>query len=301
LVDRSTERRKLGRELRKARQAAGLTQSAVAKALRCGQAKINKIETTLVDVDPGELDTLLQAYQVSEDKAKTLRHLAARSRRVRRRLHPTLRSPEFAHLTDFEMDATELLCLHGERLPGPLQSELYMLRQFDAHTAAHEDVVELMRQQQTRAEIFDAEHPPRYRVILSEAFLYRMPGGQRYEVIVDQIEYLLKLIGTYDSLEVSLLPFGVDVPFVGTDFVLARFDGRERDFAYLEYPGGATLVKARDRLAALVEHWQELHQAALDRSASATFLRQFAEQTRHQWITRGNDEPPIMSMARRPR
>jgi transcriptional regulator with XRE-family HTH domain len=289
LADEATLRRRLGRELRKAREVTKLTQRAVGVVLGCGQAKVNKIENTLVDIDPGELDTLLALYQVPVDKANALRALADEARRSRRRFTPLPMTPEFAHLSDLELNAAEMLSLHSERIPGPLQSELYMLRQFQSYAATIQDLVELMERRQTRAQIFTTERPPRYRVVLSESSLLRMPGGRQPDLEVDQIEHLLTLISDHDQLELRLLPFTAKSTFVGTDFVVARFDGEHPDFAYLEYPGGACLVKPRKDLAALVKHWHELHEVALNRDDSIKFLHQLAMDARRRWQAGGDE------------
>jgi transcriptional regulator with XRE-family HTH domain len=287
LADEATLRRRLGRELRKAREATKLTQRAVGVVLGCGQAKVNKIENTLVEIDPGELDTLLATYQVSADKADALRALAEEARRSRRRFTPLPMSPEFGHLSDLELNAAELFSLHSERIPGPLQSELYMLRQFQSYATTTQHLVELMERRRVRAQIFTTERPPRYRVVLSESSLLRMPGGRQPDLEVDQIEHLLNLINDHDQLDLRLLPFTAKSAFVGTDFVVARFDGEHADFAYFEYPGGACLVKPRKDLAALVKHWNELYDMALNRDDSIKFLYQLATDARRRWQTDG--------------
>jgi len=259
-----------------------LTQRAIGEVLGCGQAKINKIESTLAEIDPAELGLMLDRYQVSAGKAEELRALASESRR-RGRTGPPPISPEFAYLSDLEQNATELLSLHSERIPGPLQSEMYMLRQFHSQAFSISDVVELVERRQARTALFTIDNPPRYRAILSESSLLRMPGGRQPDLEVDQIEHLLTLINTHAQLELRLLPFTATSAFIGTDFVLAQFSGEMPDFAYIEYPGGGTLVKARKNLSALLKHWNDLHEAALDRDGTIKFLDQMAVDARRRW------------------
>src|SRR2546423_5099692 len=77
-VSRPTARRRhLGRALRKAREGAQLTQSAVAKELGCGQGKVNKIETTLVAISMAELDKMIEIYRIPDERAAELRELAS--------------------------------------------------------------------------------------------------------------------------------------------------------------------------------------------------------------------------------
>jgi hypothetical protein len=192
-------------------------------------------------------------------------------------------SGEFAYLSDMEQNATELLSLHSERIPGPLQSEFYMLCQFRAHDLNTPEVVELMERRQARTALFTTDDPPRYRVILSESSLLRMPGGPQPHLEVDQIEHLLGLMSAHAQLELRMLPFTATAAFVGTDFVLAHFAGEVSDFAYIEYPGGATLVRAKRNLAALGKHWHELYEVALGRDETIKFLDQLAADARRRW------------------
>jgi transcriptional regulator with XRE-family HTH domain len=276
----ATLRRQLGRELRKARTAAGLTQSAIAEILGCGQGKINKIETTLVAVSVGELDVMLEAYGVPQDKADELRGLAAQDRRQRRR-HHLMTSPAFEELSDRESDATEILCWHSERIPGPLQSEHYMFQQFHINGDTS-DIVQLARQRKARTRVLTANNPPHYRVILSESSLHRMPGGRTPELVVDQAEHLLSCMRAFERLSLRILTFDAKLPYVDNDFVIVRF-AAEEDFVYIEYPGSAKLFNKPREISMFEEHWRELSEAALSTMDSVKFLDQLAEEHREKW------------------
>lgn len=276
----ATLRRQLGRELRKARIAAGMTQGSIAAILGCGQGKINKIETTLVTVSIDELDMMLKAYGVARDKADDLRAIAAQDRRQRRR-HHLMTSPAFEELSDRESDAAEILCWHSERIPGPLQSEHYMYQQFHTNGGTS-DIVQLARQRQVRTRVLTADSPPHYQVILSESSLYRMPGGRTPELVVDQVEHLLTCVRSHERLALRILTFDAPVPYVDSDFVILRF-AADDDFVYIEYPGGARLFTKPKELVMFEEHWRELSAAALSTEDTVTFLDRLATERRAAW------------------
>jgi transcriptional regulator with XRE-family HTH domain len=258
-----------------AREERELTQSQVAKHLGCTQGKINKIETKLVSVKSIELESLIELYGVPEERAAELRELAALDRDAgpaRTRFSPSWSA--FVELSDVEQEATEILCLHGERIPGPLQSEQYILR---LHQPAAADVVTVLSQRKARAQIFTIDQPPRYRVILSESSMCRMPGGRSAGLRVDQATHLLNLVDQFEHLELQILPFDADVRFVDSDFVLLRFADPKQDFTYIECPGGSHRFKHGDELNRSQEHWELLHKAALSREDSVTFLRELVE------------------------
>lgn len=285
----TARRRQLGRALRKAREDAGLTQSAVAKKLGCGQGKMNKIETTLVSISVDELDKLIIIYAIPDGKAAALRELVSQDHRDGpRRTSSSPTWSAFEQLRDLEQDAREILCWHGERIPKPLQSEYYMLQQHHADTKPTSEVVRLVRQLEARARIFSIDDPPFYRVILSESSLRRMPGGASPRLVVDQVEHLVDLMTRYKSFTLQILTFQADIRFVDTDFQILHFAGDEPDFAYIEAPGGARMFERPDEVREFEAHWDELSAVALSQDDSKLFLEELDNETKAAWDAEGS-------------
>jgi transcriptional regulator with XRE-family HTH domain len=281
VADRVTEesaarRLRLGSALRNARMEAKLTQAVVGDRLSCTQGKIQKIETTLVSVSAADLDAMLDLYAVPAEEAAELRDLARQTHRGRpSKSRPSTAWSAFGQLFHLEPNASEILCWHSERIPGPLQSEHYMLRQHpDTNTTP--GLTALMKQRKARASIFTIENPPQYRAILSESSLLRMPGGRNDELTVDQAGHLLRLMVKHDQLTVQILPFEAKALFVDTDFQILRFAGEAPDFAYIEYPGGARTFRRPSELKQFEEHWNQLHKVALTREETKEFLTNLA-------------------------
>jgi transcriptional regulator with XRE-family HTH domain len=282
-------RRQLGRELRKARMSKGLTQASVAKQLECGQAKINKIETTLVTISMDELDKMIRIYGIGEEKAAELIALASLDHvNGPRRTSASVAWSAFDQLHLLEQDAREILCVHSDRIPGPLQSEQYMLQQHHPDTKTTPDVVHLLRERKARARIFTIDDPPRYRAILSESAVRRMPGGTPPRLVVDQLEHMLDLMLRHPQLELRILTFQAKIGFVDTDFQLLHFEGEEPDFAYIESAGGARKFERPEEIKAFEDHWYDLHTAALDRAATVQFMEQLVKESKESWKTPEN-------------
>lgn len=247
----------------------------MAKKLNCGQAKIHKIEATLVGIEPADLETLIELYGVSPEEATTLRTLAELDRRQgpARTKHSTSMKA-FGELSEVEPEAREIRCWHSERIPGPLQSELYILKQHESLLANNPaEVTRVLRERTARAGVFTVPSPPRYRVVLSESSLHRMPGGRTPQMVVDQTEHLLKLMDRHEQLELQVLPFEAAIAWVDTDFQHLMFDDPGQcEFAYIEYPGGSRKCKSSYELDKCREHWAELTTAALDQAKSREFL-----------------------------
>jgi transcriptional regulator with XRE-family HTH domain len=277
--DATARRRQLGRLLRRAREAAGLTQMAVAEKLDCGQAKIAKIEKTLVGISMEELDKLIELYQVPSDGAAELRELAELDQREgpARTKHSNSMSA-FGELTELEPEASEIRCWHSERIPGPLQSQMYNLGLYKSLLDDKKvDTTRVLREWTARSEIFSGPNPPRYRAILSESSFLRMPGGRNPQMVVDQSGYLLTLMDTYPHLEVQILTFDADLPYVDSDFQHLMFpDGQHCEFVYIEYPGGSRKCKNQAELTECRDHWEALSAAALPLAESREFLNRLA-------------------------
>jgi len=276
--DATARRKQLGRLLRRAREAVQpkLTQEVVAERLGCGQAKINKIETQLVRIEPRELETLIDLYQLSADEADELRKLAELDQQygpARTKHSDTMAA--FGTLSEVEPEAREIRCWHSERIPGPLQSEMYILKQHGLQLTQTYEITRVLRELTARTRVFTVPNPPLYRVILSESSLHRMPGGRNFQIVADQADHLLRLMDEHGQLELRILTFDADVRYVDSDFQHLIFDkdSPHCEFVYIEYPGGTRRCKNAVELEKCREHWDDLRAAALGVADSREFLR----------------------------
>ncbi|EID54645.1 helix-turn-helix domain-containing protein [Saccharomonospora xinjiangensis] len=275
----TSRRKQLGNELRHARRSAGLTQQQVADILGCTQGKVNKIESGAVGAKLGDVRRMLEAYGVTGEEAETLVDMA-RSAAGHRGHWSGYRSvvPHwFRTFTDLEPAAAEIMTWHCERIPGTLQSEHYMLKQFTEYGAT--DVTALVRNRLDRKSVFDQQQPPYYRFILSEAALRRAPGGHAPAVMLDQIEHMLEL-DQRQRVYVHVLPFDARLASVPNDFTIMRFPDRTRDFVYIEHSAGGLYLDDVKDFQIFVDAWDRLRGAALERQETRQFLKQIAQEYR---------------------
>jgi hypothetical protein len=223
-----------------------------------------------------DLAGLIELYAVSESKAAELHALAVQDLKN----GPTRTTMSaFTELSDRELEAAEIRCWHSERIPVPLQAETYTIRQWGP-ALTDEAVLEVLRMRRARMQVLERT---RYRVVLSESSLYRMPGGRTADMVDDQARHLLDLMSAHKGLEVRILPFEADISFVDSDFQLLLSDESTfSNFAYIEYPGGSRVCKKAGELTAFGDHWSTLNAAALDRTATTEFLN---------GLRRKDDEP----------
>lgn len=278
----TSRRRQLGNEIRRARIAAGKTQQDVAELLSCGQGKVNKIESGAVAVKMADLNRMLEAFGTTPSEAEVMRELA-RANTSQRGQWSGYRSavPQwFRTFTDLEPAASEILSWHGERIPGPLQSEHYMLTQFSENRSY--DVTSLLRNRLDRKQVFDLPRPPAYRFILGEAAFLRIPGGQEPSVALDQLEHLLELERCYPRVSIHVLPFTARIPYIPNDFTLMRFGDGTQDFAFVEHVAGGLYLDDQDDFDLFVDSWDTLRGAALERPDSAAYMHKLADEQRNQ-------------------
>ncbi|GAB3444637.1 helix-turn-helix domain-containing protein [Actinophytocola sediminis] len=278
----TSRRRQLGNEIRRARLAAGMTQHDVAALLGCGQGKINKIETGAVSVKQSDLKQMLDAFGASKTEADMMTELARNSSGQRGQWsgYRSAVPHWFRTFTDLEPAASEILSWHGERIPGPLQSEHYMLKQFGEARAT--DVTALVRNRLERKQVFDLRRPPYYRFILGEAALRRMPGGPSPSVALDQVQNLLDLGQRYPRTFIHVLPFDTRLSFVPNDFTIMRFSDATKDFVFVEHAAGGVYIDDEGDFELFVDAWDRLRGSALERTETAEFLEKMAQDFRTQ-------------------
>ncbi|QUQ64420.1 helix-turn-helix domain-containing protein [Kutzneria sp. CA-103260] len=277
----TSRRRQLGNEIRRARLAAGMTQQEVAELLGCGQGKINKIETGAVSVKQSDLKLMLDAFGASRTEVDMMTDLARAS--VQRGQWSGYRSAVphwFRTFTDLEPAASEILSWHGERIPGPLQSEHYMLKQFGEARAT--DVTSLVRNRLERKQVFDLKRPPYYRFILGEAAFRRMPGGPNPSVALDQVQHLIELEKTYPRTFIHVLPFDTRLAYVPNDFTIMRFSDTTKDFVFVEHAAGGIYIDDEGDFELFVDNWDRLRGVALERAETGEFLEKLAQDFRAQ-------------------
>lgn len=255
-------RTQLGRRLRQARDAARMTQIAAGAVLACGQSKIAKMEAKLVTISTRDLNKLLAAYDLPAEEQHEIRQLAAQV--TPGTSATTKANVPYLDMLAAEPEADEILSLNSERIPSLLQSEHYLVAQYELAGNPMDKGV-LLASMGERLEIFGkTSRLRRYRVILAESSVHRMPGGRNAGLVIDQAQHLLKLVDTYAQLEIRIVTMDAKLAYFPADLTVLKFDGRARDWVYLE--SGAGFGRKLTTANAVVEHedsWQMVHRAAL--------------------------------------
>jgi transcriptional regulator with XRE-family HTH domain len=258
----TVHQRRLRIELRRAREAAGLTQEQAAKALEWSLSKIIRIEAGTVRVAVTDVKVLLQLYDVPESGVDDLLDLARAAREqgwwnaYRRILGQGL-----VDLIGYESAASLSREFQSMVFPGLLQTSAYaheILRSARPE-ASPEMIRDLVEVRVRRQELLDREDRlPAFVFVLDEAVVRRMVGGAA--VMRAQLAHVLEM-AKRPNVTVEVVPFGVGAhPSLGGPFKIIEFaDAQDDDVLYLEGVMGELIgrdyhediVRFREKFAAL--------------------------------------------------
>jgi transcriptional regulator with XRE-family HTH domain len=280
----SIQRRQLGNELRKLREAVALTQDQAAESLGKAGNKISRVESGQVGISKTDLDELLRLYQASPKDAAWCRDLAkgSRQRRTRATAETTLYAgPKwFRAFRDLEQGASQIMQVGSEIVPGNLQTEKYtraMLISRGSH-AEHKVVEDIVRVRRERQALLTREKPAQFCFVLSESALRREIGGPK--VMYEQLRHIAEL-ALRPNVDIQVIPFDtLSYEPLGYDFTVLRFDyNSATDIVYIEMYDNAIYL---DKPPEAVRRYEELHRRlraiALGPVESRNFIVELAGQ-----------------------
>jgi transcriptional regulator with XRE-family HTH domain len=239
-------RRRLAAELRRLREAAGLTCDDVAERLDCSASKISRIETGRVAVSPRDVRDMLSVYGVEEDRRAGLIQLArdARQKGWWQGYGDSV-EPHMATYLAMVSEASQIRHYSVTRIPSLLQAEDYARALVtggragpDRYSGPADRNVEMQMERQRRA----AASVPQVWAVLDEGAVRRQVGGR--DVMRKQIEHLIGL-SAMPHFFLQLIPFtsgaypALDLPFV----ILGFPDPADLDVVGIGYATGSLWIE----------------------------------------------------------
>jgi len=232
----TVRRRRLALELRRLREAAGLTCEEVAEHLECSASKISRVETGRVSVSPRDVRDMLELYKVPAEQRDSLVQLARDSRQKGWwHAFSDAMMPQFATYLGLESAASEIRIYEVNLIPGLLQTEDYAraVIRSGMMNSPSEDVERRVALRMARQPAVTRDDPPKIWAVLDEAALRRRVGGAGLMRL--QLEHLLTQ-AALPNVAVQVIPFaGGAHPAMGRPFVILVFPERiDTDVVYLE-------------------------------------------------------------------
>jgi transcriptional regulator with XRE-family HTH domain len=257
-------RRRLGIELRRLRDQAGITIEAVAEQLECSSSKISRIETGHIGVTPRDVRDLLAIYGVEGEAAEEWLKVAreAREKGWWQGYGAVLRGAYVA----FESAAARIHSFEAQVVPGLLQIPDYATALFRAArpNITNELLTLRLEVRERRQSLLIREGPVDLWVILDESIFRRMVGGT--EVMSAQLKKLLEL-AQEPHITVQVMPdsAGAHAGMEGSFSILEYDENIGSDVVFAENAvGGLFLEKEAD-----LEHYRTIFDLMRDSALTA--------------------------------
>lgn len=273
------QRRRLGIALRRAREAADLTQDEAASAIDAASSKVSRIELGQSGLKLTDLGALIQCYGVPATEAERMRDLARAGRkRGRWSAFRNVTPNWFRDYLDLEDDASQIRWYQPEVLPGVLQTEAYIRAVFTTGgpRSADDEIERLVRMRLDRQAVLERADATLH-FILSESALCRAVGSPT--LMAKQLRHIADL-SDRANVDVQVLPFDAQTYSPAAfQFVLLQFEhDASTDVVYLEDYTDATLLDDQEPVRAYNALWNRLSAAALGQVESQELLYEIADE-----------------------
>jgi transcriptional regulator with XRE-family HTH domain len=273
----TVQRRRLGIELRRLREQAGLTIEKVAVALECSDSKVSRIETGQVSATPRDVRDVLELYKVDRDHREALIQFARQARQ--RGWWQAYSDTPVVPLVGLETAAESIQQYEARVVPGLLQTQSYaeaIIRALrpDLSPQQTNRWVEL---RMARQQLLRQADPPEIAVVLEEYVLRRPVGGR--EAMREQL-LLLAQAATLPALTLQVLPLaiGQHAAISGSFAILGFAESDGPDVVYLEHARGDLYLDSTEQVRRYADAFERLRAVALTREDSVAFLATAAEE-----------------------
>ncbi|TNC26117.1 helix-turn-helix domain-containing protein [Amycolatopsis alkalitolerans] len=249
----------LGTQLRRLREAAGITRAQAAWEIRASESKISRMELGRVGCKERDVVDLLTMYGVHDETERTWAvEMVKQANRPGwwRSFNDTLPT-WFDNYIGLEEAATRIRTYELMFVPGLLQTEDYARAVISrgAQDTSDPEVEARVAIRMRRQRLLGGPKPPRLWAVLDQAVLGRPVGG--HGVLKKQLEYLVEMIAM-PNISLQIVPFETSGFAAESAFSLLQFAEPELpNIAYIEHLNGALYLEKLDEL--------ELYSRAFDR------------------------------------
>ncbi|HCA88704.1 MAG TPA: transcriptional regulator [Streptomyces sp.] len=245
----TVRQQRLGAELRRLRERAGLSSTEAGALLGADQARISNIEAGRIGISPARLRTLACNYDCADEALVNALCMMASERgrhwwEEYRGILPTA----LLDLAEFEHHAVRLRTAQTSHVPGLLQTVDHARVVFQQgvpplppHEVEHRLSLRLKRQA-----VFHGNEPTLYTAVVHEAALHMQFGGEA--VARAQLEHIIEM-SERDNITVLVIPFRAGAfPGAGQSFGFAEGAVPQLDTVQLDASHGSVLLYAEAQL-----------------------------------------------------
>lgn len=232
----------LGGQLRRLREANGISREDAGYAIRGSGSKISRLELGRVGFKERDVADLLKLYGVAEEEERSAFLRMVRDSNQTGWWHSfnDLVPAWFQDFVGLEESASRIHSFEIQFVPGLLQTKQYayaVASQGRPESEAEEIQRRVGLRMERKERLFTPPAGPKFWAVIDEAVLHRPIGGP--EVLRQQIEHLLD-VSRVQHISLQILPFEVGRSAAEGAFTILRFGEPEiPDIVYLEHLCGA--------------------------------------------------------------
>ena len=279
-VDATVLRMLLGTQLRRFREAAGITPERAGYEIRASRSKISRLENGRVKLKSRDVTDLLTLYGVTDEALRT-RFLA---------LAEQSNTPDwwtkygdilpdwFETYLSLEAVATTIRSFEVQFVHGLFQTEDYARAVLGRKTALPNEIERRVALRLKRQDLLSRPNPPRIWSVMDEAVLRRPVGGPA--VMRAQFEHLIE-VAALPRVTLQVVPFagGAHAGESGS-FTVLRFEERDLpDVVYLEQLTNAVYLEQRSDVERYLQVVNEISSEALTPDETKQLIEQVARET----------------------
>jgi transcriptional regulator with XRE-family HTH domain len=249
----------LGAQLRRLREAAGISRADAGYAIRGSDSKVSRLELGRVAFKERDVADLLTLYGITDpgERESYLDMVKQANEPGWWRRYSDVMPGWFQDLVGLEESAARIQAYELQFVPGLLQTEAYArsIATRGRPGYASEEAERRIALRMQRQKILTGDRPTTLWVMLDESVLHRPIGGSA--VLREQLERLLEL-SELPNITIQVMPYHLSGYAAEGSFTLLRFAEPELpDVVYVEHLSGALYLDRQDEI--------ELYGRAIDR------------------------------------
>ncbi|MGK5499404.1 helix-turn-helix domain-containing protein [Streptomyces sp. URMC 125] len=264
----------MGAELRKLREASGLTAREAGELLGGNQAQISHIESGRWGVSAERVRRLAAFYSAGDQQLiDALCEIAEDRTKGWWEEYRGVLPPSFLNVAELEYHAAYLRSLQTLTVPGIFQTEDYSRKLFEEviPPLPRSEVDARVEHRARRRVIFERDQPTPFEAIIHEAALRMHYGGRK--VVRSQLDYLLE-VTEWPSVTVRVVPFTSE-RFIGSSQSMLYAGGPvpQLDTVLLDSAYGSAFLDAHAQLDKYRAVYSALEEVPLSADKTRAMIR----------------------------